>query len=380
MRILVFTSFGSMNGGANKALFFALKTMKERFNTDFFVIMGSKGVLCDKLNDIGIKWKIVSFHKMAGVKSLNPRDLYRLCRYNIWMIKDYLLAKQVVKTLNSNSFDSIYINDTTPYFGAIIGRMLNIPYIWHFRTLVEPTEHYALFSKRLFADAKAIIAISNCMKALIEKNRTINNNHIVMIYDGVEHRNAKPSKQDLSNGLHIVECGRLTEDKGHIDGIRALAWLKDQGYDNVYLHIVGQDPSKGASGYVRYLNKLISENGLSERVIFEGYINTMSEFRENMNCELMCSRGEPFGWVTVEGMRSGLVVIGANCGATPEIVNDYETGIIYNVNDYVDLGKKIIYLIKNPEKLKKIAQNARIFAHSRFDIDTNAEQIEALLT
>ena len=44
----------------------------------------------------------------------------------------------------------------------------------------------------------------------------------------------------------------------------------------------------------------------------------------------MSSPYEAFGRVTIEYMMAGLPVIGRNGGATPEIIKENETGMLYN--------------------------------------------------
>lgn len=88
----------------------------------------------------------------------------------------------------------------------------------------------------------------------------------------------------------------------------------------------------------------------------------MDLLRQNMDIELMCAERETFGWVTVEGMRSGLLVIGANTGATPEIITNMKTGLLYTHGDARDLADKIEWVLKilavqmKSEKMEKNSQ------------------------
>ena len=47
----------------------------------------------------------------------------------------------------------------------------------------------------------------------------------------------------------------------------------------------------------------INEYQLNDRVIFEGQVEDMFSFQQNMNIELMCSECEPFGRVTLRGVK-----------------------------------------------------------------------------
>lgn len=63
----------------------------------------------------------------------------------------------------------------------------------------------------------------------------------------------------------------------------------------------------------------------------------MKSLRKTVDFEVMCSKFEAFGRVTVEALRSGKLFIGANTGATSEIVEDGITGYVYPVGNYKSL-------------------------------------------
>jgi glycosyltransferase involved in cell wall biosynthesis len=49
-------------------------------------------------------------------------------------------------------------------------------------------------------------------------------------------------------------------------------------------------------------------------------------------------RGEGFGRVTVEAMKVGRPVVGANGGGTVELIRDGWNGLFYRLGDAVDLA------------------------------------------
>jgi hypothetical protein len=104
----------------------------------------------------------------------------------------------------------------------------------------------------------------------------------------------------------------------------------------------------------------------------------MVELRSKMNVELMCNPTEPFGRVTVEGMRSGLVVIGVKAGGTLDIINE-ENGLFYNKDDIDDLADKIELVYKDEKLRNKIAENAYNYSNKHFTMKENVDKIENVL-
>ena len=93
--------------------------------------------------------------------------------------------------------------------------------------------------------------------------------------------------------------------------------------------------------------------------MWEGEVKNMYALREKMSIELMCSNAEPFGRVTVEGMRAGLVVIGSNSGGTRDIIQENVTGLLFKPGDEQDLADKIEYYLSHDKEREEIADNGR---------------------
>ena len=131
--------------------------------------------------------------------------------------------------------------------------------------------------------------------------------------------------------------------------------------------------------YKKNLEKKIAEYGLTDVVTFLGEVDNMKRMRAKMDIELMCAWQETFGWVTVEGMRSGLIVIGSNTGATPEILSDNSTGLLYQQGNPESLADRIAWVISNKEEAREIAKCGYVFASSNYSVKDNALEVSAFL-
>lgn len=300
MKILAFAQYGSLSGGSNRSFLMVLKHLKEKYGHDIRVVLPEKGALSYELEKIKIEYDIIPIHEIAGVDDYSIKNIYRFLRYKFWSKLDKKSAKNYVKNNPNIKCDVIYINDTNTYLGCFIAELLNVPYVWHFRSYVNPKAHYIKESKEVFKNCSKIIAISNGMKNILNENPIIPKNKISMIYNGIplNKDNSVSDQLNDNNEMHFLQCGRITEDKGHKDAIFALKILNMKGYSNIYLHIVGSTPENIETKYSKELKNLISKLNLKNQIIFEGTINDMAAFRKEMNGELMCSICEPFGRVT----------------------------------------------------------------------------------
>ena len=109
--------------------------------------------------------------------------------------------------------------------------------------------------------------------------------------------------------------------------------------------------------------------------IFSYFFNSSASSEDITKADIvfMCSTNEAFGRVTVEGMMSGALVVGKDCAATSEIIDNGRTGILYK--DSKELVECIKYAIENKEESRKIAKNGQVFAKKLFTAEKNANKI-----
>ena len=172
------------------------------------------------------------------------------------------------------------------------------------------------------------------------------------------------------NNINLIIAGAITEGKGQIDAVLAINELKNRGYNNIKLSIAG-------SGDINILKYKIDELGLNNNINMLGQVRNLPEIRKNNDIELVCSKSEAFGRVTIEAMMSMMPVIGANTGGTKELIKDKYNGLLYEQGNYKSLANKIEYFIVNRDEIERMAKNAYVFSKG-FTVEKNMKQIYEL--
>jgi glycosyltransferase involved in cell wall biosynthesis len=94
----------------------------------------------------------------------------------------------------------------------------------------------------------------------------------------------------------------------------------------------------------------------------ENYINILPEIKDvpelfrEADIVLVCSIFESFGRVTAEAMLASKPLIGANSGATPELIKDGTSGFLYEPGNYRELAEKIEYFIQNKQAVQEFGK------------------------
>jgi glycosyltransferase involved in cell wall biosynthesis len=154
---------------------------------------------------------------------------------------------------------------------------------------------------------------------------------------------------------------RIMVWKGHLELIEALALVKRE-FPTVRLFIVGWEDTwmdQGEEGYGAQVRRRIEELGLTENVIWTGWIEEAPGVFTDLDMVCVPSYEEPFGLVVTEAMSMGRPVVGFNSGALPEIITHEQEGLLVTPKNTEELAAAIIRLLRDPEERRLMGQRGR---------------------
>lgn len=229
---------------------------------------------------------------------------------------------------------------------------------------------YLYIEKKMFFNAKKIIAISNMVKSDIIDTYQILPEKIHVIYNGIkiQELHFEQSFQKLSHEFGISNNDKIFlfvgsgyKRKGVTEFLEILSQLK---YQNFKAFIVGKD--KNINVYKKYAKKL----NLSDKVIFTGPRKDVNDFYQISDIFLFPTKYEPFGNVILEAMNfSNAVITTKFCGGGEILNQEYRMN---NAQDY-SIVQKIDELLNDPSKLEELKkQNFSIVQN--FTIERNAKE------
>ena len=277
--------------------------------------------------------------------------------------------------------DLVYTNTITIYLGALVAGILRVPHVWHFQEFGFD-DHRLVFS---FGDKVAWAMINRLSSVCIANSSALATKHqsrlwkprLQIVYYSMHRFKPSTGATGASDRRSIFRCviiGAVNEGKGQDQAIKAIAILADMGL-NVELSILG----KGNEAYNEQLLKLTKEHHLEDLIKFEGHVSNPASFIQRADTLLMCSRCEAFGRVTIEGMLSGKPIIGADTGATAELVRNEFNGFLYRQGNPADLADKIALLIKDSAKARSMGENAKVWAEQHFSKEKHTADILNIL-
>ena len=171
---------------------------------------------------------------------------------------------------------------------------------------------------------------------------------------------------------YFLFVGQLTGAKG----IRLLieAYLDFCKHDTDFeLLIAGDD----MSAYAKGLHRIVDDAKCNRRVRFLGFRTDISDLMANASALVVPSRCEGFGFVTVEAMFNGCLVIGNNSGGTKEILEKEDLGILYSGHDELVAAMKAV-VSNGIESYYPMIKKAQARAVALYSIEQNVAAVHGL--
>lgn len=370
MNILM-VSHDSGLSGAPRSMVNLAKELK-KYNINIYIVLPSHGAIERELRKNQLKYYIFPYKNCyRKMGEINYKAEFKQEIFNLKAVC------KMVALIKEKKIDIVHSNTIATDMGAMAALVSRKPHIWHIREFMEEDhgyEHYCKWKisfliKRMFAG----IAISQAVKEKYIK--LYHNQNIKLIYNGVPIDDYIQDKKALlqNEQLSILISGTLIEGKGQEEAIEAIVILLKKGYHNINLYLAGE----GDKEYISKLKRIVKSNNCEDSIHFMGQLSRekLNQVRLSSDIELVCSRNEAFGRVTVEAMMSDLLVIGADTGGTKELIRNGENGILYKQGNATDLALKVEKVLCNKKMARKWIKVAKEEAIKLYDIKVTAKNV-----
>ena len=202
-----------------------------------------------------------------------------------------------------------------------------------------------LFSKLLYKNADATVAVSEIVKKDACGLLNLDANNVELIYNGHDIDYIKDKSTDYKEFdtpvIDFVSVGRITYAKGHYHLLRSLAIVKET-YPNVILYIVGTYEKDNLKSIIDHL---IEKYDLYDNVIFTGFSDNPYPYIKSAKALILSSIFERFPVVVIESIALGTPVIATDCGGASEVLKSPDAKIKNNTGD-VEITKLGVLLPK----------------------------------
>ncbi|MCR5119587.1 MAG: glycosyltransferase family 4 protein [Lachnospiraceae bacterium] len=366
MKILFLSHYDNLYG-AGRALLNLVLGLKASGRHTPEVVLPAEGEFTEVLKKNGIKYHI---HGLTQWEAIYREPISFAVKKHKRTAAIKAEIQSLAELFKDKGIDLIHSNTGVIGQGAMLSEILGCRHVWHIREFADL--HYGMRFfypedevRKYYESADRLIAISDAVKNYLEEKYPAAK--VLRIYDGI-YTSLQIEKKERSDDCFSFVCaGYLFKAKRQLDVIEAARLLKGGGR-KFKLVFAGE----GDKEYTALLKRKTESYGLGDVISFPGFVEDMKGLLADSDAGIIASEYEGFGLVTVEYMLAGLPVIGRRSGATPEIVKDGETGILYD--DTEGLAAAMLKLMDDKETAAEFGRAGKIRA-AEFSVSKNTEEI-----
>jgi glycosyltransferase involved in cell wall biosynthesis len=168
----------------------------------------------------------------------------------------------------------------------------------------------------------------------------------------------------------VLSVGRLSQEKGHVDLVTALAALHRISPSLPFkLVIVGDGPER------EQIEIVARTNGLTEQLLFTGQVSQVHKYYAIADIVALPSHSEGSPNVLLEAMSAGLPVVATAVGGVPEIASTEKNALLVAAKDPESFAGSINRLLTDAGLAQKLGRAAALHVKERFSPTTQARSL-----
>ena len=300
-------------------------------------------------------------------------------------------AWQTRKLIKKYKPDVIYCNSS---IAGAVGRLAAIGYdakvlynahSWAFNMRLGNKKKlfYRIIEKFLALFTDKIICVSNYEKTSALENHICKSGKLQVILNGVniseveqKIANSKLTRESLNipKDAYIVGLvGRISEQKATDVFVKAARIIKD-AIPKAFFIIVGNGPDQDE------IEKMISDLGLVDSFLITGWTTQAIEYLSLFDVAVLCSRWEGLPLVVPEYFAAKKPVVCTKIDAVDDMIENGVNGIVVDIDNVNALANSICILYSNDDLGKNFAEKAYQIVQKKFDIKSETNEFEQLVT
>jgi glycosyltransferase involved in cell wall biosynthesis len=187
---------------------------------------------------------------------------------------------------------------------------------------------------------------------------------IKVLYNGIEPIEQSDNIRDPNL---VIFTGSLVEKKGIYQLMKAWNYVNEQ-WPDARLHVYGKGP-------VSKIRMLLNASA-QDSVVFKGHVPRVDLFNalKRAVASVYPSFAECFALGPMEAMACNTAVIYTTRSSGPELIRDGMDGLLVDPDNPEQIAEKILYVLRNKDVAKTLANEGRKKIERDFSIDYIAEQ------
>lgn len=292
---------------------------------------------------------------------------------------DLALASRMAEVAEFNQLDLLHVHYAIPHsVSALLARQMlaakgrRLPFVTTLHgtdiTLVGLDRSYLPITRYAIQESDGVTSISEYLKRKTVEDfgvtrgievvaNFVNCDVYAPIKDVVQRAEARKRLADPNEAI-LMHLSNFRPVKRVVDVVRIFAQVVREVPARLVL--VGDGPDRSAAEWLAH------DLGIHSKIHFMGKQERVNELLPLADILLMPSELESFGLAALEAMACKVPSIATRVGGVPELIDDGETGLLYEVGDVDAMASGALGLLRDPARLEAMRDAGRRTAQTRF--------------
>ena len=307
------------------------------------------------------------------LENLNDRNKY--CFLNKKKAIDFKAFYILANFIKLHEISILHAHTTSFFIAVLIKfRYPTLKIIWHNHTgaNTELNDLRLFFIKFCSSFFVAIINVNVPLKKWVNKKLYVKQNYMLNNFACLF--NVSKHTKLIGDDIKIVCLAALRPEKDHLNLLSAfkdVLTLKK----GVSLHLVG---TNYGNDYSRSIQQYIMENSLEENVFLYGNCKDVDYVLSQASLGVLSSKSEGLPISLLEYGLKSLPVVVTNVGDCGTIVKNGVTGCIVEKENYKQLAKGILFLLKETETSKMLGANLNKFVSDKYGVNNYISNLSTI--
>lgn len=208
------------------------------------------------------------------------------------------------------------------------------------------------------------IGVSEDSCRQIRERLGIREERVHLVYNGVAAVTVEQASEARRDGKFIALYPAVFLDaKGHLPFIEALYHSPTPLDPRIEIWLAGDGPLGDQ------IRDRVRQYCLEDSIKLLGFVENMADLYHRCDMVLLPSKDEAFGYVALEAMQHGRLILASPVGGLRELIRQDLNGRFFHEDDWKDLARCLNTYIADPTMLQRIGEAGRHYVSSRYSLE-----------
>jgi glycosyltransferase involved in cell wall biosynthesis len=313
-----------------------------------------------------------------------PVHVFPLRRaYDFQALRSALQLRRLIRAEKVDIVQTYF--ETSNLWGGLVAKLSGAIFISSRRDLgiLRAAKHHIAY-RLVNRITDRVLAVSEEVRKFSIDQERIAPERVSVIYNGVDLEQVAAAQREDSPawGAEWAQSGRLVTCVANIRRVKGIDVLLRAAHkvcaeipDTVFLVLGYHSPAGPYSTEIRSLARTL---GLEKNVKFLNFVENPLPTLKMSSAFCLLSRSEGFSNALLEAMACGVPPVVTQVGGNPEAIRDGEEGFLVPVEDADTAADRLLQLLRDPARARRMGASAQAAVQARFGADTMIQQLIAL--